>query len=778
MYNKQNYPERSRVMDKEALFQPEITVIIPVYNVEDYVSECLDSVLSQTVKNIEVICIDDGSTDFSLGILRNYQRIDARIKIITQENQGVFAARNNGIDAAKGKYICFMDPDDWYPTIDVLETLLRAVKLNNVKIAGGSWSSFQNGNIKEEFTGNNAGYTMRVEGVVNYSDYQFDYGFQRFLYEREFLISSNIKFPAYRRYQDPVFFVKAMTLARKFYSTTKVVYRYRESYKEIDWTEEKLCHLMMALTDNFTISRNNSLDVLHYRMYNRLVNYHIGILKKLLHINPSKAKELFLRLQNSIDIAFVKKFNNAVDENDPMPNLSQILCYEGVQEKSDEPKVSIVLPIYNVEKYLWQSVNSAINQTLKNIEIILVDDGSTDSSPQIADECANKDSRVKVIHKKNGGLSSARNAGMRISKGKYIYYLDSDDYIDENALEILYEKAEENNLDMIVFNADSFLDEGDHESSTLQRKAKGYLNYYKRIGVYDGVMKGKDLFCKMHSKGEHRSSVCIQFIKRKFCLLKNLFFYEGILQEDNLYTLKAILNAERTMFMPQTFFHRRVRANSIMTQPEGYKNFYGYFVTYCEAIRFIANNNFTPSINKEVINEINNCYKKAVIRLWEKISVEERKKFVSQLNIFQKKVWDNVDIEIKRTVEREKETIALKTANTKIATTETALKAAKAKIVATETALKDTNARIEDIKNKTAKQLIKIERENENLKKQIGSLQNSVSFKVGRILTWVPRKIRGGAKCLCQHGVSYTLKRTIEHMGIDMGTGDFNKGKK
>lgn len=705
-------------MNKEILLQPEITVIIPVYNVEEYVSECLDSVLSQTVKNIEVICIDDGSTDFSLGILQNYQRIDARIKIITQENQGVFAARNNGIDAANGKYICFMDPDDWYPTIDVLETLLRAVKISHVKIAGGSWSSFQNGNIKEEFTGNNAGYTMRMEGVVDYNDYQFDYGFQRFLYEREFLISNNVKFPAYRRYQDPVFFVKAMTLAGKFYATTKVVYRYRESYKEIDWTEEKLCHLIMALTDNFTISKNNCLDVLHYNMYNRLVNYHIGILKKLLHINPSKANELFLKLQNSIDIAFVKKFNNAVDENNPVPNLFQILFYEGVPEKNDDPKVSIVLPIYNVEKYLRQSVNSAINQTLQDIEIILVDDGSTDASPQIADEYANKDSRVKVIHKKNGGLSSARNAGVRIARGKYVYYLDSDDYIAENAMEILYEKAEENDLDMVFFNADSFLDEDDQQSAILQRKARGYLDYYKRNGDYNGVMKGKDLFCKMHSKGEHRSSVCIQFIKRKFCLLKNLFFYEGILQEDNLYTLKAILCAERTMFIPQTFFHRRVRANSIMTQPQGYKNFYGYFVTYCEALRFISDNNFTSSINKEVIDEINNCYRMAAIRLWKKISTEERKKFVSQLTIFQKNLWETVEeIEIKKNAARE----------------------------------------------------------NMNLKKQIKGLKNSVSFKVGRVLTWAPRKIRGGVKCLSQHGIGYTIKRTIEHFGIDMGTGDFRK---
>ena len=764
MYNKQNYPEGSRVMDKEALLQPEITVIIPVYNVEDYISECLDSVLSQTVKNIEIICIDDGSTDFSLGILQNYQRIDARIKIIVQENQGVFAARNNGISAARGKYICFMDPDDWYPAIDVLETLLRAAKLNNVKIAGGSWSSYQNGKIKEDFTGNNAGYTMRVEGVVDYSDYQFDYGFQRFLYEREFLISSNIKFPAYRRYQDPVFFVKAMTLAGKFYSTTKVVYRYRESYKEIDWTEEKLCHLIRALTENFRISSINNLDALHCRMYNRLVSYHIHILKKLLKINATVGRELFLKLNNSINVALVKKYHKEIDDNLPLPYLNQLLGYDLVQLDHISPKVSVILPIYNVENYLRQSIDSVINQTLKDIEIILVDDGSPDSCPQIIEEYATNDHRIKTVHKKNGGLSSARNSGMQVATGKYVYFLDSDDFISEDTLEILYNTSEANKLDLIVFNADSFLDEESVEDITLQKKADGYHDYYKRIGDYSGVMKGKELFSKMHANGEHRSAVWLQLIRREFYLLNNLFFYEGIIHEDNLYTLKAFLLAERAMFTPHYFFHRRVRAGSIMTKPEGYKNFYGYFVTYCEAIKFVSNCNYSTSINKEIINEIN-FYKRQVIRIWKKLTLGEKTQFLSGLTIFQMNLWKTIEYEIKSSseIERKKEGA------------ENALKNANNKIAATETALKNANAKAEEIKNKTTKQLEKAKKENENLKRQIGNLQNSVSFKVGRILTWTPRKIRGGAKCLKQHGFSYTIKRTIEHLGIDMGTGNYKK---
>lgn len=104
--------------------------------------------------------------------------------------------------------------------------------------------------------------------------------------------------------------------------------------------------------------------------------------------------------------------------------------------------VSVVIPIYNVEAYLDACVNSVINQSYQNIEIILVDDGSTDSSPQMCDSYAKKDSRIKVIHQPNAGLSMARNAGMACAIGSYIYFLDSDDYIAPNTIQILYEAIE------------------------------------------------------------------------------------------------------------------------------------------------------------------------------------------------------------------------------------------------------------------------------------------------------------------------------------------------
>lgn len=120
------------------------------------------------------------------------------------------------------------------------------------------------------------------------------------------------------------------------------------------------------------------------------------------------------------------------------------------QEKIIMPKISVIMPIYNTEKYLHRSINSVINQSYKNIEIILVDDGSTDSSPQICDEFAEKDNRIKVIHKKNEGAAKARNTAISMATGEYLAFVDSDDFIDKAMIERLVNNAKKHNADIAI----------------------------------------------------------------------------------------------------------------------------------------------------------------------------------------------------------------------------------------------------------------------------------------------------------------------------------------
>ena len=118
--------------------------------------------------------------------------------------------------------------------------------------------------------------------------------------------------------------------------------------------------------------------------------------------------------------------------------------------KLDNPLISVIVPVYNVEKYLVKCINSIINQTYKNLQIILVDDGSTDNSGKICDDFKLKDTRIEVIHKTNGGLSDARNAGLKITRGDYIGFVDSDDFIETDMYETLYNLIENNNSDISI----------------------------------------------------------------------------------------------------------------------------------------------------------------------------------------------------------------------------------------------------------------------------------------------------------------------------------------
>ena len=217
-----------------------VSVIVPVYNQVHYLAECMDSILAQTLRDIEVICVDDGSTDGSGRMLDEYAARDSRVKVIHQANAGVGYARNVGMTAAAGEYIAFMDSDDLYPDEHVLEDVNSAAVANGAKICGGSFMEFlPNGAERTRYDGLMAGMSFEKDGFVNYSDWQFDYGYVRFLYARKVLLEGGIRFPRYVRYQDPPFFVRAMAAAKTFYALRRVTYRCRIAGGGIMWRSNR-----------------------------------------------------------------------------------------------------------------------------------------------------------------------------------------------------------------------------------------------------------------------------------------------------------------------------------------------------------------------------------------------------------------------------------------------------------------------------------------------------------------------------------------------------------
>ncbi|MCD8285724.1 MAG: glycosyltransferase [Clostridia bacterium] len=247
-----------------------VSIIIPVFNDEKFLPECLKGIINQTLKEIEVILVDDGSTDESVDVIHNFASKDERIHLIQQANQGSGVARNTGIKAAAGDYIAFMDADDFYPSDDTLKNLYSIAREKDALICGGSFMS-DDGKVREVvFKGKMAGDTFTHEGWIDYKSYQFDYAFYRFIYRRKFIVENGIFFPNYRRYQDPPFMLRAFAAAGRFYAIPEVTYCYRYHQSHVKWTVDKVCDLLSGIEDNLLFSLQNNYKKVYMLNYNRL----------------------------------------------------------------------------------------------------------------------------------------------------------------------------------------------------------------------------------------------------------------------------------------------------------------------------------------------------------------------------------------------------------------------------------------------------------------------------------------------------------------------------
>ncbi len=239
--------------------QIRVSAIIPVYNAEKTLSQCLDSVLFQSLKELEIIIVNDGSADGSKRIIDDYQKDDERIRTFEQDNKGSGPARNIGISSAKGEYISFLDADDKYPEKDVLKKLYEKAVENKADICGGSLLIDLDGKLVDN---RNELDRFDNEGWIRFSDYQWDYGFYRYLFNRKFLIAQNITFPDLRRYQDPPFLLDAMTQADRFYAITDPVYQLRIRKENYDgWSFEKINDMAKGLLLNLKKAKENDLEI-------------------------------------------------------------------------------------------------------------------------------------------------------------------------------------------------------------------------------------------------------------------------------------------------------------------------------------------------------------------------------------------------------------------------------------------------------------------------------------------------------------------------------------
>ena len=218
--------------------------------------------------------------------------------------------------------------------------------------------------------------------------------------------------------------------------------------------------------------------------------------------------------------------------------------------------VSIIIPVYNVEKYLDECILSVLNQKYRNFEVILINDGSTDGSLDICKKYEKIDNRVKVISVENGGISKSRNLGVNNAVGEYIYFLDSDDYIGENFLNEIIPYMNMNDLDICYFSSEMFY-EGNVDNLWNE-------DVYIKKHEYS-IDTGKNIFSKLLKNNEYVCQNCMFITKSNLIKENNFQYIEGIYYEDILYSYNLLLSAKKASVLKEVYYYRRVREGSIMT---------------------------------------------------------------------------------------------------------------------------------------------------------------------------------------------------------------------
>ena len=411
-----------------------ISIIVPIYNTEKYLGQCLDSILNQTYTNFEVLLVNDGSTDSSGMICQEYVENDSRFRYFEKDNGGVASARNLGLERSGGAYITFIDSDDWVEP-NYLDVLYTALKENDTDVAISTYKRFAQDGVfylrsysREDDEFLNIGTRSRDSFLeilprLGELDHSF-YSISSKLIKRE--IIGNLLFDEQISYAEVLNFFFYLYLGVEsvvFVRDYTYVYRTHDASTSQNVNELQALQELEIYKKMFQQIDRMGLPTFHYfkRMEN-VVTYRIS------GFPTSKA---------------IREYESFVSE------VREMVTYQ-------QPLISLIVPIYNVENYLWSCLDSIAKQTYSNIEVLLVNDGSPDGSGVICQEFVARDSRFRYIEKENGGLSDARNVGIARAQGEFLSFVDSDDWIEPTYVEDMYRAALFNDAEVVVSNYKKF----------------------------------------------------------------------------------------------------------------------------------------------------------------------------------------------------------------------------------------------------------------------------------------------------------------------------------
>ena len=510
-----------------------ISIIVPIYNTEKYLHECLDSILNQSYTNFEVLLINDGSTDSSGTICQEYVERDSRFRYFEKDNGGVASARNLGLERSEGTYITFIDSDDWVE-FNYLEVLYTALKENDTDVAISTYKRFAQDGVfylrsyskeNDEFLNigkRNRNSFLEILPKLGELDHSF-YSISSKLIKRE--IIGNLLFDEQVSYAEDLNFffrlylgVESVVYVRDY----TYIYRTHDASTSQNFNELKALHELEIFKRMF--QQIEKMGITTFQYFRRLKNL---VASRIAGFPTSKA---------------IREYESFVSE------VRERVTYP-------QPLISLVVPIYNVENYLWSCLDSIVKQTYSNIEVLLVNDGSPDDSSSICQEFVAKDSRFRYIEKENGGLSDARNAGIAESKGEFLSFVDSDDWIEPTYVEDLYRAALFNDAEVVVSNYQEFHQERNVYLIHL------FEDYYETH--YSGEEVIQQLPLLERKDFSFTTSWGILFARRLF---DTISFPKGKTIEDTRTNYRLFAESSRLTYIHKVLYNYRVGVDSISSR--------------------------------------------------------------------------------------------------------------------------------------------------------------------------------------------------------------------
>ena len=588
------------------LKHPKVSILMPSLNSGAFIRECMESVVNQTLREIEILCIDAGSTDGTLEILREYEKKDPRVRVIVSDKKSMGYQYNLGLDVAAGDYIGMVETDDWIEP-DTFECLWTAASSQDVDlVAANHYHYYTKPEVRNEPFENLGG--CPYEQVFCPQDVLQSFAVTPLIwsgiYRLSMLKDNIIRFnetPG-ASFQDTGFHFLVMTAAKTAFFLNKYFYHYRcdNEVQSVNSGGKVFCicdetHYFERFLDTHPVEKQRLLKPYMAWKYDKYRWNYGRIAPQFQWEFLVRFREEFLEhreaglldeksLNTAVSHVTMKIINELIDnpvsyfkrtckKYCTIPKEGRILEAEVLKEgSSGSPDVSIIIPLHDEESRVTESLENARKQTLENIQIICVDDGSDDGTLRTIMEQADTDRRITVLHQGHQGSASAKNKGLEYARGRYVLFLCAGDRLREEAAERLVSLADKHGLDMLCFGSAPLFEAGRENNAICSSGSK-----------QETVVTGADQFCYACEHAAYEPFAGAALYNLQYLLHRRIRFIDGIFYEDRAFVFSALTEADRVIHLEENLYIKNESRSLLLKKI--FLRVYSYFVIYQEILQ-------------------------------------------------------------------------------------------------------------------------------------------------------------------------------------------------